>query len=221
MPRHLAYMRGICKMINAVGRDIPQEVIDATGKKVFEGVYAYDNYEYKKAAPTVHAVCDPKRSKMVENIHDALVKCGIKDGMTISFHHHFREGDYVVNMVMEEVHKMGIKDITICASSLGKAHDPIVPYIEDGTITGIQSSGVRGKIGEAISTGRLKNLAIMRSHGGRVRAIESGEVHIDIASSALRHVMNMETCAQTAERATAAYYPTRWSMPSLQIRLLP
>ena len=36
-------------MINAVGRDIPQEVIDATGKKVFEGVYAYDNYEYKKS----------------------------------------------------------------------------------------------------------------------------------------------------------------------------
>ena len=71
---------------------------------------------------------------------------------------------------------MGIKDITICASSLGKAHDPIVPYIEDGTITGIQSSGVRGKIGEAISTGKLKGLAIMRSHGGRVRAIESGEV---------------------------------------------
>ena len=43
-------------MINAVGRDIPQEVIDATGKKVFEGVYAYDNYEYKKAAPTVHSM---------------------------------------------------------------------------------------------------------------------------------------------------------------------
>ena len=168
-------------MINAVGRDIPQEVIDATGKKVFEGVYAYDNYEYKKAAPTVHAVCDPKRSKMVENIHDALVKCGIKDGMTISFHHHFREGDYIVNMVMEEIHNMGIKDITICASSLGKAHDPIVPYIEDGTIVGIQSSGVRGKIGEAISTGKLRDLAIMRSHGGRVRAVESGEVHIDIA----------------------------------------
>ena len=74
-------------MINAVGRDIPQEVIDATGKKVFEGVYAYDNYEYKKAAPTVHTVCDPKRSKMVENIHDALVKCGIKDGMTLSLIH--------------------------------------------------------------------------------------------------------------------------------------
>ena len=168
-------------MINAVGREIPQEILDATGKKVYEGAYAYDNYEYTKAAPTVHAVCDPKRSKLVENIHEALVKCGIRDGMTLSFHHHFREGDYVVNMVMEEIHNMGIKDINICASPLGKAHDPIVPYIEDGTIVGIQSSGVRGKIGEAISTGKLRDLAIMRSHGGRVRAIESGEVHIDIA----------------------------------------
>lgn len=145
-------------MINAVGREIPEEVLKATGKEPFKGVYAYDNYEYTKAAPTVRTLNDPTRSKLVENIHDALVKCGIKDGMVLSFHHHFREGDYVVNMVMEEVHKMGIKDITICASSLGKAHDPIVPYIEDGTITGIQSSGVRGKIGEAISTGRLKNL---------------------------------------------------------------
>ena len=174
-------MRGIYKMINAVGREIPEEVLKATGKEAFKGAYAYDNYEYTKAAPKAHTMMDPKRSKIVESIHDALVKCEIKDGMTISFHHHFREGDYVVNMVMDEIHKMGIKGITICASSLGKANDPIVPYIEDGTIVGIQSSGVRGKIGEAISTGKLRDIAIMRSHGGRVRAVESGEVHIDIA----------------------------------------
>ena len=62
-------------------------------------------------------------------------------------------------MVMEAVHKMGIKDLTICATSLGKAQTPIVPMIEDGTITNIQASGVRGKIGEAISNGKLKGLA--------------------------------------------------------------
>ena len=168
-------------MMNAVGREIPDEVLKATGKKPFQGAYAYDNYEYVKAAPKVRAMIDPKRGKLVENIREALTKCEIKDGMTISFHHHFREGDYVVNMVMEEIHNMGVKGLTICASSLGKANNPIVPYIEDGTIVGIQSSGVRGKIGEAISKGRLRDLAIMRSHGGRVRAIESGEVHIDIA----------------------------------------
>lgn len=168
-------------MINKVGRDIPDDILKATGKKIFEGAYVYDDFKYKKAAPTVRAVSDPIRSKLVDSIHDALVKCNIKDNMTLSFHHHFREGDYVLNMVMEEVHRMGMKGITICASSLGKANDPIVPYIDDGTIVGIQSSGVRGKIGEAISTGKLRDLVIMRSHGGRVRAIETGEVHIDIA----------------------------------------
>ena len=40
---------------------------------------------------------------------------------------------------------------------------------------------MRGKIGEAISNGKLKGLAIMRSHGGRVRALVTGETQIDIA----------------------------------------
>jgi citrate lyase subunit alpha/citrate CoA-transferase len=148
---------------------------------VFKGIHYRDGYTYKKNGPETKCVINNTGSKLVENIHQVLVKCGIKDGMTLSFHHHFREGDYIINMVMEEVYKMGIKDITICASSLGKAHDPIVPYIEEGVITQIQSSGVRGKIGEAISNGKLKGLAVMRSHGGRVRAIESGETKIDIA----------------------------------------
>ena len=33
--------------------------------------------------------------------------------MTVSFHHHFREGDLIVNMVMKEIHDMGLKDIRI------------------------------------------------------------------------------------------------------------
>jgi citrate lyase subunit alpha/citrate CoA-transferase len=168
-------------MINAVGRDIPEEVLKITGKEPFMGIHHFDGSVYKKDGPYTKCVINSEGSKMVDSIHDCLVKCGIRDGMTLGFHHHFREGDYVVNMVMEEIHNMGIKDITICASSLGKAHDKLVEYIEDGTITGIQSSGVRGKIGRAISEGKLKGLAIMRSHGGRVRAIETGEVRIDIA----------------------------------------
>ena len=168
-------------MMNAAGREIPEEVLKQTGKEPFKGVHYFDGYEYKKDGPVTKCVINSQGSKLMDSIHDCLVKCGIRDGMTLGFHHHFREGDYVVNMVMEEVHNMGIRDITICASSLGKAHDKLVDYIEDGTIVGIQSSGVRGKIGRAISEGKLKGLAVMRSHGGRVRAIETGEVRIDIA----------------------------------------
>jgi len=109
---------------------------------------------------------------------------------------------------------MGIKDITICASSLGKAHDKLVEFIEDGTITNIQSSGVRGKIGRAISEGKLKGLAVMRSHGGRVRAIETGEVRIDIA------FIGSPTCAELAESPTVVCFLTPWSMQIMLIKWL-
>lgn len=168
-------------MINKVGREIPDEILKPYGKTGFNGSFSRSADTYQKAAPCVHNYIDPKKSKMVESIHDALVKCGAHDGMVVSFHHHLRDGDSVVNMVMEEIAKMGLRDITICASSLGAAHDPVAQMIEDGIVTGIQTSGVRGKIGDAISTGKLKTPAIIRSHGGRVRAIEEGEVHIDIA----------------------------------------
>lgn len=168
-------------MKNAVGREIPEEILEITGKEVFQGNYYKDGTEFQKRGPITKVVMNHDTCKMVSSIHEALVKCGAHDGMTLGFHHHFRNGDLIVNMVMHEVHKMGIKDVTICASSLGQAHDEIVPYIEDGTITNIQSSGVRGKIGEAISQGKLKGLATMRSHGGRVRAIQTGETTIDIS----------------------------------------
>ncbi|MCD8019640.1 MAG: citrate lyase subunit alpha [Clostridiales bacterium] len=168
-------------MINAVGRNIPDEILEKTGKEVFQGNNYLEGVEFHKRGPIVKPVLDHNMSKMVGSIREALEKCGAHDGMTLGFHHHFREGDLVVNMVMKEVHDMGFKDVTICASSLGKAHDALLPYIEDGTITGIESSGVRGKIGEAISTGKLKGLAIMRSHGGRVRAIQTGDTTIDIS----------------------------------------
>ena len=168
-------------MKNAVGREIPEKILEITGKEVFQGNYYKDGTEIQKRGPITKVVMNHDTSKMVSSIHEALVKCGAHDGMTLGFHHHFRNGDLIVNMVMHEVHKMGIKDVTICASSLGQAHDEIVPYIEDGTITNIQSSGVRGKIGEAISQGKLKGLATMRSHGGRVRAIQTGETTIDIS----------------------------------------
>lgn len=168
-------------MKNAVGREIPEEILKITGKEVFQGNNYKDGTEFHKQGPITKVVMNHDTSKLVVSIHEALVKCGAHDGMTLGFHHHFRDGDLVVNMVMEEVHKMGIKDVTICASSLGKAHDALVPMIEDGTITNIQSSGVRGKIGQAISEGKLKGLAIMRSHGGRVRAIQTGETTIDIS----------------------------------------
>lgn len=168
-------------MINKVGREIPDELLAEYGKEGYQGPNYRDQASYKKAAPTVRAVNDPNRSKLVSSLREALEKCELHDGMYFGFHHHFRDGDYIINMVMKEVADMGIKDITICASSMGAAHDYIAELIDQGVVSSIQSSGVRGKIGEAISYGKLKRPAVIRSHGGRVRAIEEGDIHLDVA----------------------------------------
>lgn len=168
-------------MINKVGRDIPDEILKTYHKEVYQGMNYRDGQMYKKAAPKVRSNLNPQNSKLVSSLREALEKCGVHDGMYFGFHHHFRDGDYIINMVMEEVAKMGIKDITICASSMGAAHDYISELIDQGVVGSIQSSGVRGKIGKAISSGKLKRPAIIRSHGGRVRAIEEGDIHLDIA----------------------------------------
>lgn len=168
-------------MENAVGREIPDEILKMTGKEPFQGNGYKDGVPFRRAAPIVRPVMDNQHTKLVQNIHEALVKCKAHNGMTVSFHHHFREGDQIVCMVMEEIQKMGLKNLTLAATSLGKAHDALVPMIEDGTITQIEASGVRGKIGEAISHGKLQGLAVMRSHGGRVRSLLTGETKVDIA----------------------------------------
>lgn len=168
-------------MKNAVGREIPDELLEKYGKEPFMGNDYRDNKLFKKASVNSHGMLDPMRNKMVSSIKEALEKCGAHDGMVFSFHHHFRDGDYIVNMVMQTAADMGLKDLTVCASSLGAAHWVVADLIEKGIVTGIQTSGIRDRIGEAVSYGKLKTPAIIRSHGGRVRAIEEGDVHIDIA----------------------------------------
>ena len=37
------------------------------------------------------------------SLEEAIRRSGLKDGMTVSFHHHFRGGDKVLNMVMDKI----------------------------------------------------------------------------------------------------------------------
>ena len=168
-------------MKNAVGREIP-DVLLTGGREVYQGKDHMNGRYIQKAAPKTRRCEKPQESKVVESIAQALRQCKAANGMTFSFHHHLRDGDYVVNMVMQTaIEQLGLEELTIAATSLGSAHDPIADYIEAGKVVGIQTSGIRGRMGEVVSAGKLKTPAVIRSHGGRPRAIEGGEVHIDIA----------------------------------------
>ncbi|MBL1230972.1 citrate lyase subunit alpha [Enterococcus sp. BWB1-3] len=164
-------------VMNKVGKEIPQVYADQYG--VFEGELAHIA-EYNEASRKIKPV-RPRDSKLLGSIREAIEKTGLKDGMTISFHHHFREGDFVMNMVLEEIANMGIKNLSIAPSSIANVHEPLINHIKNGVVTNITSSGLRDKVGAAISEGIMENPVVIRSHGGRARAIAAGDIHIDVA----------------------------------------
>ncbi len=164
-------------VVNNVGKDIPQEYADQFG--IYEGELAHIS-EYKEASRQTKPT-KPNDEKLLKSIREAIQKTGLKDGMTISFHHHFREGDYVMNMVLDEIAKMGIKNISIAPSSIANVHEPLIDHIKNGVVTNVTSSGLRDKVGAAISEGIMENPVVIRSHGGRARAIAAGDIHIDVA----------------------------------------
>ena len=121
------------------------------------------------------------RNTKLVTLEEAIRRSGLKDGMTISFHHHFRGGDKVVNMVVDKLAEMGFKNLHLAASSLSDVHAPLIEHIRAGVITRISTSGLRGTLADAISRGLMEEPVIFRSHGGRGSAIASGELHIDVA----------------------------------------
>ena len=166
--------------INAAGRPVP---VDINGSRAipFKGVGKH-RPEGRKYGPPVPTCLDYPEdgNKVVATLKEALQKCGVSDGMTISTHHHLRDGDLVSNQVFEIASSMGIKDLVWFPSASFPCHEPIIRYLDNGTINRIEGS-MNGPLGRYVSEGRMKGMAVLRSHGGRVQAIQDGEVKIDIA----------------------------------------
>ncbi|ELY4775491.1 citrate lyase subunit alpha [Cronobacter turicensis] len=119
--------------------------------------------------------------KLCASLEEAVRKSGLRDGMTISFHHAFREGDRVINQVVATLAQMGFKNLTLASSSLMTCNDPLIEHIRSGVITRIYTSGMRGKLAEAVSHGLMAEPVQIHSHGGRVKLLQDGELKIDVA----------------------------------------
>ncbi len=165
---------------NAAGRFVPTSI---NGKPVvpFKGVGKYQPTG-NRFAPRIPSNIDypSDGNKQISTLKEALVKAGLKDGMTISTHHHFREGDLVANMVFDCAHELGIKNLCWFPSASFPCHSYLLKYLDDGTISHIEGS-MNGPLGRYCSEGKMSKTAVLRSHGGRYQAIQDGDVKIDIA----------------------------------------
>ncbi len=119
--------------------------------------------------------------KIYKNIKDLLSECHPQNGISVSFHHHLRNGDYVLNYVLQELAELGIRDIRLHASALFDIHEPLLELIQNKTVSFISTNYMSAGIGKAISKGIMEKPVLFKTHGGRPSDILDGETQIDIA----------------------------------------
>lgn len=166
--------------INAAGREVVTE-INGESAIPFKGVGKYVPM-HTRHAPSISSCSNypADGNKLVKNLKTALEKAGLRDGMTISTHHHFRNGDFLANQVFDLAKEMGVKGLRWFPSASFPCHEHLIPYLKDGTIHRIEGS-MNGPLGRFVSEGGMKGMGVLRSHGGRYQSIQDGEVRIDIA----------------------------------------
>ncbi|HNW98046.1 MAG TPA: citrate lyase subunit alpha [Bacteroidales bacterium] len=164
---------------NAIGRLVPTEV-NGKPQIPYMGVGKYIPTGHKYAPLIASCANYPADgNKLVPTLKDALKKAGLKDGMVISTHHHFRNGDVIAEQIFDIAAEMGIKNLTWVPSASFECHSPLIKYLENGVIHHIEGS-MNGALGRFTSAGKMKGMGILRSHGGRYQSIQDGEVVIDI-----------------------------------------
>ncbi len=162
---------------NALGREIPASLPGFGKLEAFAGAWARNPL----MDGSRKLLSSGRPTKVLENLDEAIRRSGLESGMTISFHHHFREGDFVVNMVMDAIAKAGIRDLTLAPSSLTSVHAPLLEHVRSGVIRRIYTSGLRGALADAISRGAMDIPVVIHSHGGRARLMQEGTIKPDVA----------------------------------------
>jgi citrate lyase subunit alpha/citrate CoA-transferase len=123
----------------------------------------------------------PGEAKLLPDLRAAFRRIGIRDGMTLSFHHHLRDGDGVLNAVLATAAELGLRDLKIAPSAVFGVHAPVVDHLRSGVVTAIDCDYMVGPVARAVSHGALVRPVVLRTHGGRAAAIESGRLEVDVA----------------------------------------
>jgi len=165
---------------NAAGRKVPT-VVNGKPQTPYQGVGVFQP-SGSKAAPPIRSCRDypDDGDKRVPDLKTALERCGLRDGMTISSHHHLRNGDRVALEALQSAGELGVRDLMWFPSASFPCHEPVIDLMDRGVVHHIEGS-MNGPLGRYTSEGKMRGQGVLRSHGGRWQAIQDGDVHIDVA----------------------------------------
>jgi citrate lyase subunit alpha/citrate CoA-transferase len=167
-------------VLNAAGRLVPTE---NQGRPLtpYQGVGAVMPTGRKHGAPIRSCRDYPADGdKRATSLQEAIAGSGLKNGGSVSTHHHFRNGDMVAAQVFRAAEALGLRDLVWLPSAVFPCHEELIPLIERGVIRRIEGS-LNGPLGDLASRGGLPEWAVLRSHGCRYRAIQDGDLHVDLA----------------------------------------
>ncbi|MGO9274157.1 MAG: citrate lyase subunit alpha [Terriglobia bacterium] len=165
---------------NVAGRLVPI-IVNGRPQDPYQGKQGR-RPEGRKHAPPIRS-CDDypvNGDKRVPDLATALKKCGLRDGMVISTHHHLRDGDRVAVMALEAAARLGVRDLMWFPSASFPSQASVIDLMESGVVHHIEGS-MNGPLGDYCTQGKMRGMGVLRSHGGRWQAIQDGEVHIDVA----------------------------------------
>jgi len=133
----------------------------------------------------------PTTSKKIINSFDEFFTLiPIKINKNISFHHHLRNGDYVLNMVLDFYLKEKVQDINLFPSAIFPKYTKILDLLRNNQINNITTNYLNGPVADYITNNGLKGTLKMQTHGGRARSILEGKNNIDIAYIAAPYTDN-------------------------------
>jgi citrate lyase subunit alpha / citrate CoA-transferase len=165
---------------NALGRRVPR-MVNGFGQLPYRGIGMHQPVGARHGPPIRSARDYPASGdKRLPDLRAAFERAGLRDGMTISTHHHFRDGDRVALLALQTAAEMGVRDLRWFPSASFRVHEPVIDLLRSGVVNRIEGS-MNGPLGEFTSRGGMPGIGVLRSHGGRWQAIQDGEVHIDIA----------------------------------------
>src|ERR1700759_186009 len=108
----MAILEEIKLVLNAAGREVPL-IANGQPQIPYCGIDQH-RPSGNKAGPPIRTALDypADGNKTVQDLETALRKCGLRDGMVISSHHHLRDGDGVAMMALEAAARIGVKNLT-------------------------------------------------------------------------------------------------------------
>lgn len=166
-------------MKNALNRQLPESVPGYGRLQPFKGAFSHTPDMHRRAPKVKYQL--PHSEKQRNGLKEIFQEIPITDGMTLSFHHHFRNGDRLVNQVLQTAAELGLKNLTVALSSVFPIHEPLIAHFKSGLVTHLDTNYLSGPVAKAISEGILTEPIVLRTHGGRARAIECGQLVIDVA----------------------------------------